>query len=642
MSSIRYEFIMSQIKHIRDIKENKKTKISLVFYEGDQTPCVFKICKGRDLSAVYQALMEVRHPNLAIVYDCVYENGNTYVIEEYISGKTLEELLAEQGPFSEDDTVCIMKELCGGLEVMHQHEPPIIHNDIKSSNIMLCEDGNVKLFDFDISRIYKIGSNKNTNLMGTYEYAAPEHYGFGQSEPCTDIYSLGITMHEMLTGVGLSFDHSVTYEGKLSDIIRKCVEIDRKKRYATAALLKNDLEKFQKNSAFVWKYALAIFCGIIVAMVGGVFLYDAVSNIKDSPGIVESQGSETEEVKESELETDEIIETEKTESTENTGTTDKVDKETLNTEEKPSIEENPNSEVPPSSEEKPNTEVNGESTPSVKPSEPPETESEEVNVPKKEMKIIAPIQGTFLTMDAWNDGTFLYMEELSGAYYLRSSDGKEKQLDIASVAYGTQLECNPYTDQMYLLVFGYENEFVYAVTRDLEIEIVASKVPSGKVYVDFFSDGTLIHNNELLNSRDWSLISYYSKAGLHNIINDKHYILTSISTYNKTEYSFFELNENCDIIREFSIKDAGINIRDYYGNETIYSNSKSVYFIGEKEQKQYVFCFDGEKFIPVINVTDYNGCNGFWQYEGLCVTNSVVRCYSKEYGNGTIVEFKIE
>ena len=154
MSELRYEFIMSQIKHIRDIKENEKTKISLVFYEGCQAPCIFKVCKNRNLLEVYQALMEVRHPNVAMIYDCIYEDGNTYVLEEYIMGKTLAEILEEKGTFSEKETTRIMVDLCKGLDVLHHHSPQVIHNDIKTSNIMIKEDGSVKLFDFDISRIY--------------------------------------------------------------------------------------------------------------------------------------------------------------------------------------------------------------------------------------------------------------------------------------------------------------------------------------------------------------------------------------------------------------------------------------------------------------------------------------------------------
>ena len=109
--------------------------------------------------------MKVRHPNDTLIYDCIYENGNTYVIEEFIIGKTLAELLEEKGTFSEKETARIMTELCKGLDELHCQEPPIIHNDIKTSNIMIKEDGSVKLFDFDISRIYKEGSYKNTKLM---------------------------------------------------------------------------------------------------------------------------------------------------------------------------------------------------------------------------------------------------------------------------------------------------------------------------------------------------------------------------------------------------------------------------------------------------------------------------------------------
>ena len=83
-------------------------------------------------------------------------------------------------------------------------QPPVIHNDINTSNIMICDDNRVKLFDFDISRTYKKEASKNTELFGTEEYASPEHYGYGQSEPRTDIYSLGVTMHRMLCGEYLS------------------------------------------------------------------------------------------------------------------------------------------------------------------------------------------------------------------------------------------------------------------------------------------------------------------------------------------------------------------------------------------------------------------------------------------------------
>ena len=636
MSSIRYEFIMSQIKHIRDIKENEKTKISLVFYEGCQGPCIFKVCKERDLSEVYYALLEVKHPNLAVIYDCVFENGNTYVLEEYIHGKTLAEVLTVKGPFSEDETVRIINEVCKGLEVLHQQMPPIIHNDIKASNIMLCADGSIKLFDFDISRIYKIGSSRNTKLMGTYEYAAPEHYGFGQSEPCTDIYSLGVTMHEMLTGVGLSHDHSMTYEGSLSGIIRKCVEIDRKKRYASAVFLKNDLEKFEKKAIAVWKIVLVIFCSLVLVIATGLFLRDSSANEKETQEGVGTQDMDIEEVTEDKSETEEMVESEKIEETEDSDNQEETKEEKPGSEENPETEEKVDEEENLSSQEKPESET-VENIPSKQPSVPSEMESEEV--PKKEVKVVHQIQDTFYAMDVWNDGTFLYMEKASGAYYLRSSDGKEKRLDIPRVAYGAQLECNPYTDQMYLLVFAYENEYIYSVTRDLEIELIKVDESQRSISVSFFSYGRMVHGSKLLNSHDWSFVSQYSNFGSHKIIKDRHYAMDVMTTSNKVEHFFFELNEACKILKEFSMEDAGIKIFDYYGNGTIYHNSKAIYFMGQKENKQYMFCFDGEKFIPIMCIGDY-GINGGFGYEGLCVTDTVIRCYSTR--DKAIVEFEIE
>ena len=130
------------------------------------------MCKDRDVRDVCRALMEVQYPNIAVIYDFAYANNNTYIVEEFVTGKTIQELLEEKGTFSAKETAKIMVEVCKGLVVLHKHKPSIIHNDIKTSNIMIREDGSVKLFDFDISRIYKKGADKNTRLFGTEEYAS--------------------------------------------------------------------------------------------------------------------------------------------------------------------------------------------------------------------------------------------------------------------------------------------------------------------------------------------------------------------------------------------------------------------------------------------------------------------------------------
>lgn len=262
MGNIAFDFFMSPLTHLEDIRENEKTKLSIVYHRVRQTTCVLRICKNRDLSGVCEALCKIRNSGAVVVYDYVYENGDTYILEEKLDGRTIAEIMEEEGLLAEDKTARIMIEVCKALEDLHREQPPIIHNDINVSNIMICEDGRVKLFDFDISRLYKKGQNQNTTLFGTEEYASPEHYGYGQSEPRTDIYCMGVTMHKMLTNKGLTSEHRMTYQGKLQGILSKCLAFDPKSRYASVGALKRDLERFLSRK----KIAFRKICGILAAV----------------------------------------------------------------------------------------------------------------------------------------------------------------------------------------------------------------------------------------------------------------------------------------------------------------------------------------------------------------------------------------
>lgn len=271
--SIKYQFLMSQLTFMEDIKETEKTKISVVYHQELRTSCILRICKNRDLSAVCKVLRDIRNPNTVVVYDYVYENGDTYILEENIDGHSLAEVMEENGTFSEDATAKIIIDVCKALEDLHREKPPIVHNDINISNIMLRADQGVKLIDFDISRCYKKGQRQNTVLFGTEEYASPEHFGYGQSEPRTDIYCLGVTMHKMLTNKVLSTEHRVTYKGRLKKIIQKCLEFDPKNRYASVSAVRKDLEKFLNRRKRLFRRmlgtigAVVAVCGIVVGAI---------------------------------------------------------------------------------------------------------------------------------------------------------------------------------------------------------------------------------------------------------------------------------------------------------------------------------------------------------------------------------------
>ena len=147
---------------------------------------------------VYAQLKEKQFDNIPKVIECVEEENRLIVIEEYIHGKTLETVMEEHGVLSEENAAFVIRSLCDILHKLHGNLPPIIHRDIKPSNIIFSSDGVVKLIDFNAARELRAEQNEDTRLMGTRRFAAPEQYGFGQSDPRTDIYALGITFHKLI------------------------------------------------------------------------------------------------------------------------------------------------------------------------------------------------------------------------------------------------------------------------------------------------------------------------------------------------------------------------------------------------------------------------------------------------------------
>lgn len=250
-SKLNFDFFETQIQVKRLIHESSKSKIELIQYNFSDYPCIKKQYFNRDLCQLYEQLKEIKHPNLPYIYQVLYYKNDTYIIEEYIEGKNLKEEIEERkrenSVFTEEETYNIVNQLCLGLMELHSQNPPIIHRDIKPENIIRKPDNTIKLIDFDIAREYKEAKEKDTQLFGTEEYASPEHFGYGQTSEKSDIYSIGVLLHEMLTGKRLLADHNSAYEGRFQTIIEKCIEIDPKKRYQTVEELQYDLEIARKN-----------------------------------------------------------------------------------------------------------------------------------------------------------------------------------------------------------------------------------------------------------------------------------------------------------------------------------------------------------------------------------------------------------
>lgn len=139
------------------------------------------------------------HPNIVEMYDVGEDNGNFYIVMEYIDGKTLKQLIKKRGHLTTSEAVDIMCQLTDGLS--HAHESYIIHRDIKPQNIMILEDGLVKITDFGVAMALNASDLTQTNsVMGSVHYLPPEQAAGKGSTIKSDVYSLGIVLYEMLAG----------------------------------------------------------------------------------------------------------------------------------------------------------------------------------------------------------------------------------------------------------------------------------------------------------------------------------------------------------------------------------------------------------------------------------------------------------
>ncbi|MBO0791977.1 MAG: protein kinase [Ktedonobacteraceae bacterium] len=145
-------------------------------------------------------LVALRHPNLPLVSDFFEEGNKAYLVMEFIEGKTLEKVQEDaNAPLDEPRVMDWALQLCDVLEYLHGQNPPIIFRDMKPSNVMLDQRGQIKLIDFGIARAFNAAAAKDTSALGSRGYAPLEQYGRGQSDARSDIYALGATLYDLLT-----------------------------------------------------------------------------------------------------------------------------------------------------------------------------------------------------------------------------------------------------------------------------------------------------------------------------------------------------------------------------------------------------------------------------------------------------------
>lgn len=264
-SSVVAEGGMGIVFKGQDVVNNQRVAVKVIYRELAQNPR--NIQRARK-----EADLGIKHPNIIRMLDFIERDGIYHVISEYLDGKTLEEYIKEKGSLKVHDALNILLKVLDALDFLHNNYPKIIHRDIKPSNIFICHNEVVKIMDFGIARITD-GRKKSITGMGTVigsiHYSPPEQVKGRQDliNETSDLYSLGITLYEMLTGE-VPFDSSSEYEvlemqmshtvpdhpdiePELMDIIRKAAQKDQDSRYQSAKEMIASIEQFLKE-----KYSL--------------------------------------------------------------------------------------------------------------------------------------------------------------------------------------------------------------------------------------------------------------------------------------------------------------------------------------------------------------------------------------------------
>lgn len=264
------------------LKESEDSSTFLVKETVTGILCVLKWGRNRQAEflrnemEIMEKMADRKLSGVPKAYRIFEENGEVYLVREYIEGMSLAQMVLQKGGISEAEICRISRKICQTAEQFQNPDEPMIHRDIKPENIVVTPGGEVVFIDFGTMRSYKKDGSRDTFVVGTRGTAAPEQYGYIQTDQRTDVYAIGQTMLYM---VSESYEMNQLSEcavsRRMKKIIEKACSFEPDKRYGDAAQLRRAVEKCQANNRKkVYKKAGAVFGLIAAGYILAIFSQD--------------------------------------------------------------------------------------------------------------------------------------------------------------------------------------------------------------------------------------------------------------------------------------------------------------------------------------------------------------------------------
>ncbi|HHU52993.1 MAG TPA: protein kinase [Clostridiaceae bacterium] len=272
-------------------KDPEGKKEIYLLRQADKTGVLLKITQDypeEDALEEAKLLEKLDHPGIPKVFDYFEYSGKKYILREYFEGRSLYEIIKKGGNLGAKDIFDIVLKLVDILEYLHSRVPPVIHRDIKPQNIIVGKDGNIHLIDFGIARLHKHERVQDTSVILTLDYASPEQYGFEQTTPLSDIYSLGVVMLFMATGrtarTGLE---SQIVNNRLRNLIEQCIAFNPKSRIQSVEEIRDyimrdsNIRKSRRKRSLVVASLFLICTTLFSALSYGAGFFSAKSHAAD-------------------------------------------------------------------------------------------------------------------------------------------------------------------------------------------------------------------------------------------------------------------------------------------------------------------------------------------------------------------------